>query len=74
MIRVCQPLKERYDAFWQDLPVSPTTRPSEGASLRIYKALYARPVDERPRGQDHLQAGFVKQVCASLSQIQNGQS
>ncbi len=42
-------LKAKYDAIWQDLPFSPRTCPSQGASLCTYGAWFARPAHIHPK-------------------------
>ena len=42
-------LKAKYDAVWQDLPFSPRTCPSQGASLCTYDAWFARPSHIHPK-------------------------
>ena len=42
-------LKAKYDAVWQDLPFSPRTCPSQGASLCTYGAWFARPAHIHPK-------------------------
>ncbi len=51
---------------------NPKTCPSEdaGRCMYVYKLLICQA--SRCAPQDVLQAGFIKQVCASLSQIQKG--
>ena len=42
-------LKAKYGAVWQDLPSSPGTCPSQGASLCTYAAWFARPAHIQPK-------------------------
>ena len=42
-------LKAKYDAVWQNLPFSPRTCPSQGASLCTYAAWFARPAHIHPK-------------------------
>ena len=42
-------LKAKYDAVWKNLPSSPRTCPSQGASLCTYAAWFARPAHIHPK-------------------------
>ena len=42
-------LQAKYNAVWQDLPFSPRTCPSQGASLCTYGAWFARPAHIHPK-------------------------
>ena len=55
-------LTAKYDAVWQDLPSSPRTCPSQGASLCTYAAWFARPAHIHPKTIFRLQlsAGCVQ--------------
>ena len=55
-------LKAKYDAVWQNLPSSPRTCPSQGASFCTYAAWFARPAHIHPKTIFRLQlsAGCVQ--------------